>query len=151
MLDLDSRYAAAGAPRSLTGRLGMYQSGLAWTSDGTSVIFNAVDINLQVKYLWRAAADGTRPPERIELAGVNALFPSIAPAGDRLAFARLLHDEDIYRLEPGRPPGLSPSRRRSRGSRHTRATAAASRSARRDRATQWKSGSRMPTDRTPHS
>ena len=104
MLDLDSTYAAAGAPRSLTGRLDMYQNALAWTSDGTSVIFNAVDTNLQVHYLWRAAADGTRPPERIELAGVNALFPSIAPAGDRLAFARLLHDEDIYRLEPGRPP-----------------------------------------------
>ncbi len=104
VLDLDSAYAAAGAPRSLTGRLGMYQSALAWTNDGTSILFNAVDINLQVNYLWRAAADGTRPPERIELAGVNALFPSIAPAGDRLAFARLLHDEDIYRLEPGRPP-----------------------------------------------
>ena len=80
----------------------MYQSGLAWTSDGTSVIFNAMDTNLQVQYLWRVAADGTHPPKRIELAGVNALFPSIAPAGDQLAFVRLLHDEDIYRLEPGR-------------------------------------------------
>jgi Tol biopolymer transport system component/DNA-binding winged helix-turn-helix (wHTH) protein len=104
VLDLDSTYAAAGTPRLLTGRLDMYQSGLAWTSDGRSIVFNAVDSVLQVNYLWRVAADGTRPPERIELAGANALFPSIAPAGDRLAFARLLHDEDIYRLEPGRQP-----------------------------------------------
>ena len=102
VLDVDSRYAAAGASRSLTSRLDMYQSGLVWTSDGTSVIFNAMDTNLQVQYLWRVAADGTHPPKRIELAGVNALFPSIAPAGDQLAFVRLLHDEDIYRLEPGR-------------------------------------------------
>ena len=59
-------------------------------------------INLQVNYLWRADADGTRPPERIETGGRQRAVPFDAPAGDRLAFARLLHDEDIYRLEPGR-------------------------------------------------
>ena len=40
-------------------------------------------------------------PERIEMAGANAIFPSIAPAGDRLVFARLVDDNDIYRFEAG--------------------------------------------------
>ena len=103
VLDLDSSYSPVGSSRPLTGRLRMYVSGLAWTSDGKSIVFNAEDDILQVSYLWRVGVDGQRPPERIELAGVNALFPSTSPAGDRLAFARLLHDEDIYRVEPGRP------------------------------------------------
>ena len=46
--------------------------------------------------------DGKGPPERIEVAGVNALFPSIASAGNGLAFTRDFHDLDVYRWQPGR-------------------------------------------------
>jgi Tol biopolymer transport system component len=31
------------------------------------------------------------------------MWPRTSPTGDRLAFTRLAHDEDIYRFEPGRP------------------------------------------------
>ena len=36
------------------------------------------------------------------MAGVNAVFPSITPAGDRLVFARLIDNTDIYRFDAGR-------------------------------------------------
>lgn len=68
---------------------------------GASVVYGDGEPNFG--YLWRVAAEGGRPPERIEVAGVNAVFPSIAPSGDRLAFSRPLSDVDIYRFEPGRP------------------------------------------------
>jgi Tol biopolymer transport system component/DNA-binding winged helix-turn-helix (wHTH) protein len=100
VLDLDSSFAALGAPRKLTGRLRMGRSGLTWSRDGMFVMFNAEDV--QLNYLWRVGADGEHPPERIELAGVNAVFPSTSPTDDRLVFTRLLHDEDVYRIGPGR-------------------------------------------------
>src|SRR4051812_20572957 len=74
--------------------------GLAWSGDGKSLIFGAPEFTFQ--YLWRVAVDGGRPPERIDIAGANAVFPTIAPAGDRLVFARLVEDTDLYRLEGGK-------------------------------------------------
>ena len=102
VVDLDSSFSPVGPSRPLTGRLRLYVSGLAWTRDGSSIVFNAEDDILMLNYLWRVGVDGQHPPERIEVAGVNALFPSTSPTGDRLAFARLFHDEDIYRFQPGR-------------------------------------------------
>ena len=73
--------------------------GLAWTGDGKSVIYGAEE--LSVDYLWRVGVDDQGPAERIEMAGVNAVFPSITPAGDRLVFARLVDDDDIFRSNRG--------------------------------------------------
>jgi Tol biopolymer transport system component/DNA-binding winged helix-turn-helix (wHTH) protein len=92
--ELDSSFAVIGQPRTLTGLLGIGKSGLTWTRDGRFVVFNA-ELN-QFSYLWRVPSDGNQPAERIEIAGVNALFPSASLADDRLAFTRLFHDEDIY-------------------------------------------------------
>ena len=78
----------------------MGRGSTAWSRDGTFVIFNAEEA--QLNYLWRVGVDRERPPERIEVAGVNALFPSITLAGNRLAFTRIVHDLDVYRWEPGR-------------------------------------------------
>jgi len=74
--------------------------GLAWSGDGKSLIFGAADLTFQ--YLWRVGVDDGRPPDRIEMAGVNAVFPSITPAGDRLVFARLVDSAGIYRFEAGK-------------------------------------------------
>jgi Tol biopolymer transport system component len=75
-------------------------------------------------YLWRVDADGTRPPERLEVAG-SAGDPAVALTRDGLAFVRDLFDLDIYRFEVGSPaqvvigsnaienePRLSPDGRR---------------------------------------
>jgi Tol biopolymer transport system component/DNA-binding winged helix-turn-helix (wHTH) protein len=100
VLDVDSGFAAAGPPRRVTHVPMTTIMGLAWSGDGKSVIYGAEELSFS--YLWRAAVDGERPPERIEMAGVNAVFPSVTPAGDRLAFARIVEDDDIYQFEPGR-------------------------------------------------
>jgi Tol biopolymer transport system component/DNA-binding winged helix-turn-helix (wHTH) protein len=97
--ELDSSFAVVGHPRTLTGPLGIGRSGLTWTRDGRFVVFNA-ELN-QFSNLWRVAADGSQAVEKIEIAGVNALFPSASLSDDRLAFTRLLRDEDIYRLAVG--------------------------------------------------
>ena len=102
VLDVDSAFAAAGSPRQVTQVSDTTIMGLAWSRDGKSVIYGAEE--LSVNYLWRVGVDGQRPPERIEMAGAGAVFPSITPGGDRLIFARLVDDDDIYRFEPGRSP-----------------------------------------------
>jgi hypothetical protein len=52
-------------------------------------------------YLWRAEIDGRRPPQRLEIAGPHAYFPSISPVGNRLVFQRSLTDFDIWRYRIG--------------------------------------------------
>ncbi len=96
VLDLDDRYNPVGRPRKLTTQLRMPRGVVTWTRDGAFVIFGAEDTGLN--YLWRVSAKGRMPPERIELAGVNALFPTTTPAADRLAFTRTVEDQDIYRF-----------------------------------------------------
>ena len=102
VLDVDSAFAPAGSPRRVTQVPDTTIMGLAWSRDGKSVIYGAEE--LSVDYLWRVGVDGQGPAERIEMAGANAAFPSITPAGDRLIFTRLVDDDDIYRFEPGRSP-----------------------------------------------
>ena len=53
-----------------------------------------------------SSVDGSRPPERIEVAGVGAAAPAMALSRDRLAFTRVSSDADIYRFEVGRPVQL---------------------------------------------
>jgi len=76
--------------------------GLAWTRDGQSVVYN----DRRDGRLWRLGIRGDRPPERIEVAGTRAVWPTIAFSRDRLAYARYQSEGDIYRFEPGRPPAL---------------------------------------------
>jgi Tol biopolymer transport system component/DNA-binding winged helix-turn-helix (wHTH) protein len=99
VLDLDAAFQAVGPPRQLTGLQGG-TAGVSWSRDGHFIIFDADEV--QLGYLWRVAADGSGLQERIEVAGANARYPYIAPAGDRLAFTRTLRDEDVYQFEPGR-------------------------------------------------
>src|SRR5262249_45882535 len=74
-----------------------------WTRDGRSVIFGSTD-NAELAYLWRVPADGSRAPERIEVAGLGAGSPATAFSRDRLVFVRSIHDVDLYRFVAGRPP-----------------------------------------------
>ena len=102
LANLDAAFTLAGPPRQLAGP--PYpggRSGVTWSRDGRSVIFNATEN--QLEYLWRVGVEGQASPERIEQAGFNAFWPAISPSDDRLAFTRMFHDQDVYRFEPGRP------------------------------------------------
>jgi Tol biopolymer transport system component/DNA-binding winged helix-turn-helix (wHTH) protein len=113
VLDVDATFAASGAPRRLTRpqrdwvvsqRPPAFPTGimgLTWSRDGKSIVYSADEFGLI--YLWRVGVDGEHPPVRIEVAGVNAIFPGIAATGDRLVFSRRIDDEDIYRFDAGRP------------------------------------------------
>jgi Tol biopolymer transport system component len=74
--------------------------GLAWTRDGTSLVYGD---RLSGFRLWRLSIRGDEPPRQIESAGFGAGWPAIAPSRDRLAFSRVPGQADIYRFELGRP------------------------------------------------
>jgi eukaryotic-like serine/threonine-protein kinase len=101
VLDLDSDLRPRAAARPLT-RLRLRAQGLAWTRDGRSIVF-ATAAATGSGGLWRVPADGSRPPVRIELAGVQARTPFLSAGRDRLAFVRPAGDSDIYQLRPGGP------------------------------------------------
>jgi Tol biopolymer transport system component len=74
--------------------------GLTWTRDGRSVVYGSGGA---AGDLWRVSVEGDSPPERIELTGRRAVFPTTTLAADRVVFTRSLVDRDICRHEPGRP------------------------------------------------
>ena len=85
------------APRRLTPHLLESVSGVTWSRDGRYVIYSAEDASLH--YLWRVEVSGSQVPERIDIAGPNAVFPALSVAGNRLGFSRYVQDTDIYRME----------------------------------------------------
>lgn len=100
VLPLDPQARPRAAARRLTWRQ-TWIFGLAWTRDGRSIVWGS---GLELNFLWRVPADGSSPPERVELAGNNAYAPSTARGQDRLAFSRTLFDSVIYRLALGGAP-----------------------------------------------
>jgi Tol biopolymer transport system component len=102
VLNVDVALIPTGSPERVTQIPDTTIRGLTWSRDGKSLIYGAEELG--VDYLWRVGVDGQRPAERIEMAGANAAFPSITPSGDRLIFARVVDDDDVYRFEPGRSP-----------------------------------------------
>ena len=99
--DLDAALSPVGSPRRLTTDPVWTIDGLTWTRDGTEVIYAAYSARQgSPVHLWRVDAAAARPPERIELAGRGARFPTVAPTGYRLAYAQSMEDLDIYRIDP---------------------------------------------------
>ena len=82
----------------------MYVDSIAWTRDGSVLVYD--DSVPWLAHLWRLEVAGSRPPERMEVAGVGAAAPAMALSRDRLAFTRVSADDDIYRFEVGRPVQL---------------------------------------------
>jgi len=91
--------AAKGAARRVT-RGGLSPQGLAWTRDGTSLVYSD---QVSGNRLWRVSIQGDEPPRPIEVAGFGAARPAIAASRDRLAFSRLGRHLSIHRFETGRP------------------------------------------------
>ncbi len=124
LIDLSVGSMPSAAPRRLTTQRSPFIDAIAWTRDGSAVVYAVWD-SPDMFYLWRVAVDGTPQPERIEVAGAGATGPAMAPSRDRLAFTRVSQDADIYRFTVGHPaqqvigstfmemePRLSPDGRR---------------------------------------
>jgi Tol biopolymer transport system component/DNA-binding winged helix-turn-helix (wHTH) protein len=100
LADVDGQTNPIGLPQRLTTQRSSELDGVTWTRDGTAVVYSVTG------HLWRVGVDGTRAPERLEIAGANALSSATTLARDRLAFTRESIDRDIYRGEGGRPAQL---------------------------------------------
>jgi Tol biopolymer transport system component/tRNA A-37 threonylcarbamoyl transferase component Bud32 len=100
---LGSGYAPQGSPRRIT-QQGLSVAGLAWSRDDESLVYSGSLTAGALGYLWRVGIQGHQPPERLDLAGFYASYPSIAPAGSRLAFSRGLRNYDIWRYQLGGDP-----------------------------------------------
>jgi Tol biopolymer transport system component len=98
VLALDSELRPKGAPRRLSSqRIG--GAGVAWTRDGRSIVYGGATVD--VSHLWRVPADGSSPPERVELAGPRAKSPFTVTSRDRLGFIRSFWNVNIHRVQVG--------------------------------------------------
>jgi Tol biopolymer transport system component len=98
--DLSPTYASEGAARRITSQ-NAFISGVTWSHDQKALVYSASYYSALVFYLWRVGVGGQRPPERLEIAGRNAMAPVISPTGNRLAFSRNVQDWDIWRFRIG--------------------------------------------------
>ena len=94
--ELGSGYLGQGSPRQIT-RQEVAILGLTWSRDGDSLIYSASHSAAALPYLWRTQIDGRQPPQRLEIAGPMAIFPSASPTASRLVFYRLLRNYNIWR------------------------------------------------------
>ena len=100
VVELDAALAPTSTPRRLS-RTGTFINSLAWSRDGRFIVYTSQSVPL-LAYLWRVDVDGKHPPQRIEVAGLAAM-PVTVRSADRLAFARIVADTDVYRFQVGRP------------------------------------------------
>jgi eukaryotic-like serine/threonine-protein kinase len=103
LVAVDLSRGTAQPPRRLTSQRLFYIYSLAWTRDGSAIIYAAVGDSLSS--LWRVPIDGHGAPERIEESDIAAT-PPLARSRDRLAFTRMSLDSDIYRSQAGGPVQL---------------------------------------------
>jgi len=96
VMALREDYNAAGPPRRLASAGFLQVRSVAWSRDGTSVVY---DTNARGPWeIWRARLDSSARPERLEIPGEHARQPSIAAAGDRLTFERLTDLTRVFAL-----------------------------------------------------
>lgn len=81
-------------------------NGLAWTPDGAELVFSSQRGESGRPILWSVPAAGGTPTPIVERTGDAVFDPSISGQGNRLAFAQMSYDFNIYRVEfTGQPGG----------------------------------------------
>ncbi len=80
--------------------------GVAWTSNGQSVVYAVSRCMLTGPFdLWRVDSSGTKAGARIDVAGLEARYPSLPRTGGRLVYARAKTDaNDIWKYQVGTAP-----------------------------------------------
>ena len=78
--------------------------GLTWTPDGAHLIYSAYRGNSSG--LWKVSVAGGEE-ERLPLSTENDFNPVLSRDGRRLAYVRALADQNIWRFEVPRSPGLA--------------------------------------------
>jgi eukaryotic-like serine/threonine-protein kinase len=104
LVEVDLSHGTVQPPSRLTSQRRLYIYSLAWTRDGSAIIYAAPRGSLSS--LWRVTIDGNRAPARIEDTGEVATAPALARSRDRLAFTRISRDNDIYKSQAGGPVQL---------------------------------------------
>ncbi|MFL6230216.1 MAG: protein kinase domain-containing protein [Pyrinomonadaceae bacterium] len=94
---------AGGEPMRLTSDEAAIH-GLAWTPDGASLVFSS-ERGGGGPALWKMAAVSGSTPAPVIGVGANVHDMALSRQGDRLAYAQLLHDINIYRIELTGQPG----------------------------------------------
>jgi Tol biopolymer transport system component len=101
VIDLQEDYNPAGPPRRVASA-GRQPRSVAWSRDGMSLVY---DTNGRGPWeLWRASLDGATVPERLEIPGEHSRQPTIAAAGNRLAFERLVELTSVFALRRNAQP-----------------------------------------------
>ncbi len=99
VVELGADYTPASPPQRLT-RQAHSIDRVTWTADSRAIIYDAL-VGPMTFYLWRVGTGGGRDPQRFEVAGLGARSPAVAASGGRLAFSRMVFDQDIARLTGG--------------------------------------------------
>jgi Tol biopolymer transport system component len=101
LVALNTDFVPQNRPRRIR-RVPAGLAGLAWAADGRTLVYSA-GTSINDYFLWRLnVASGEA--KRLETASVGAMFPAAAWKGRRLAFARQVSDQDIWRVEAGAKP-----------------------------------------------
>jgi serine/threonine protein kinase/WD40 repeat protein len=69
--------------------------GIAWTADGEEIVFSSTRQGWRA--LWRVSAFHPQSPQRFDVAGADAVWPTISRAGNRLAYMRNAQDRNVWR------------------------------------------------------
>jgi Tol biopolymer transport system component len=81
--------------------VGQRHVGLAWTPDGSEIIFSYG--TFRSSGLWRITASASAVPQRLPFASENSCHPAVPRHGNRLAYALWRHDSNIWRVDLGQP------------------------------------------------
>ena len=102
-LGLSADYRPTAAPRLVSDESGSIW-GSAWIPNGNEVIYAlSNDAGLNYHLMRLRIGTGARP-ERLPYAGERVFAPAIAPRAKRLAYTQNLSDQDIWQIQPGKPP-----------------------------------------------
>jgi Tol biopolymer transport system component/DNA-binding winged helix-turn-helix (wHTH) protein len=98
LVTIDGGLNPSGSVRTLVRRPAGTIHEVCWSRDGRSVLYVTEPIAYADR-LWRIRIDGSGAPEPVDIAGIGARNPTLAPARDRLVFSQGLSRVSIHTLD----------------------------------------------------
>jgi Tol biopolymer transport system component len=100
LLKLDANYAPLGSPRRLTAQSDMIRK-LAWTPDDQAIVFDSFLVASAAR-LWRVGISNGSVQQPLAYTDERGSDPTVSRAAKRLAYSRVVNDDDIWQFEVGR-------------------------------------------------